>query len=395
MRIISDDNATADANGEATSGGPGGVPPATTILPDVANSWQREFLQILAAGNITQNKSLNNQLLLAMQAMFMELSYKATITTDIAQAVKELGLANYTTQTTGFGSSRIFTIGHNNQNKLNNSLYIAAGEGGKLETSINGMKWTTRTSGISSSINVVAHSSTLNQWLYGSALGDLYTSTAGITWTTRSLGFSTTTVTGAVYSVTLGLWIVVGGSGKLATSTDGITWTLRTSSFGNNAIYAITENAGVIVVVGVDGRVATSTDGTTWNLMTSGTTATIRAVKNYGTGFIFGDENGDVYTSNSIATTWTFKGNTSLTSIRDIISTNDNMLIAVGEPDILKPSRGISISKNSAVTWNGMKGQFLYDSGAGVSFINAIVIDDDSRAIIVADAGQLSTSMRF
>jgi hypothetical protein len=98
--------------------------------------------------------------------------------------------------------------------------------------------------------------------------GKLYSSPDGITWTSRTSGFSTSNI----YTVAFGngLFVAGGVSGILTTSTDGITWTARTSNMGSNAIQQVIYANSIWVGVGSGGGTTNtggiiySTDGITW-----------------------------------------------------------------------------------------------------------------------------------
>lgn len=141
-----------------------------------------------------------------------------------------------------------------------NGVYIAAGRGGQLRTSTDGITWTTRTVNFGTS-TILSGAFGNSTYVIGGAAAQIRTSTNGTTWTTR-----TSAITGDIRAMDFGNGIFVAGtfSGTLQTSTDGITWTSRTSGFGTSAIRDIVYGDGIFVAVGSAAKISTSTDGITW-----------------------------------------------------------------------------------------------------------------------------------
>ena len=85
--------------------------------------------------------------------------------------------------------------------------------------------------------------------------GNLATSVDGITWIRRISGL-TVDINDMCYGH--GVYIAVANSGKMITSTNGITWSALTSSFPSNAyIYGIIFENSRYIAVGWSGQVAT------------------------------------------------------------------------------------------------------------------------------------------
>ncbi len=193
----------------------------------------------------------------------------------------------------------------------NNGLFVAVGDEGKIATSPNGITWTQRTSGLTSSQDIrgitwdpinslfiavggeasvsyalitspdgitwtprthnlttdpIAVASNNSNLIVATGVGEVSTSPDGITWTIRAI-----TMAGSVNNVfhnKSNLWVIVGQLGTLETSPDGINWTVRTSGFGATSITGVTyatDSRLIWVIVGL-GKIATSSDGITWTL---------------------------------------------------------------------------------------------------------------------------------
>lgn len=127
--------------------------------------------------------------------------------------------------------------------------------------------------------------------------GRLLSSSDGITWTSRTSNFGTTEIRKVAFGNNL--WVAVGDSGKISTSTDGTTWTSRTSNMGTNAIRDVLYANSVWIAVGEGGGTTNtggiiySTDGTTWTRKSQSITvgSTYYAVIYNGTNFVVGANN--------------------------------------------------------------------------------------------------------
>jgi hypothetical protein len=164
----------------------------------------------------------------------------------------------WTTQTSNFGTSAIFSVAYGN------GLWIAGGVSGQIRTSTDTLNWTTQTSNFGSSI-VQAINYGNGLWVAGGQSGQIRTSTNGITWTTQTSNFGATTITSIEYGN--GLWAASGYGGALRTSTNGITWTTQTSNFGATNITSVSYGNGTWVASGYSGQIRTSTDSvTSWTI---------------------------------------------------------------------------------------------------------------------------------
>lgn len=113
-------------------------------------------------------------------------------------------------------------------------VFVAVGASGAVMTSSNGTSWTSRT-GSNGGNNAVCWSESEGLFVAVGATGSgtrVQTSPDGITWTTRTSA-ANNSWQDVVYSPSLDLFVAVssdGASGRVMTSPDGITWTLRTDA---------------------------------------------------------------------------------------------------------------------------------------------------------------------
>lgn len=184
-----------------------------------------------------------------------------------------------------------------------------------------GVKWATASSGVTtwtgrkapntsgSAINSIAYNGS-NLYIAAGQGGSLYSSPDGITWTSRTSGFGTNPINTVSYGN--GLWVAVGSNGTITTSSDGITWTARTSQFGTNNIVAVYYGNGLWVAVGnlvsAGYGISTSPDGITWTARTvTGTIGAVGQSVYYANGYwvIAGANSTNNYAYSTNGTTWT------------------------------------------------------------------------------------------
>src|SRR5690606_25500006 len=156
-------------------------------------------------------------------------------------------------------------------------MYVVVGNNGTILTSPDGVNWTVRSSGVSQTLNGVAHSGDL--WVAVGSSGTVLTSPDGINWTSRNSGVSQ-----ALRDITYGggQHVAVGDSGTVLTSPDGINWTSRNSGT-TLTLRGIAYGGGMWVAVSDIGTIRTSPDGVTWTARSSGTTRDLLGIT-YGGG---------------------------------------------------------------------------------------------------------------
>ena len=74
-------------------------------------------------------------------------------------------------------------------------------------------------------------------WMIAGDSGKLATSPDGVTWTQQTSSFGTSGIYGLSYDGTQ--LVAAGAAGKIATSPDGVTWTQRTNSFETTLLRAV------------------------------------------------------------------------------------------------------------------------------------------------------------
>lgn len=184
--------------------------------------------------------------------------------------------------------------------------FIAGSSQGGVATSANGLTWTDRTSGLSSTgwggSSIFTFVWTGSQLLAFGDVGKVATSADGLTWSYKGL---MSTLAGwpvgsgpflSSYSAAHNgsTYMAVGYStvAECATSPDANTWTNRT---GLNAVFSGSIPRSVAwcptisrwVVGSTDGKLASSTDGASWTLLTTPAAgAAIRCIQTVG-GYIF------------------------------------------------------------------------------------------------------------
>lgn len=156
-------------------------------------------------------------------------------------------------------------------------LYVAAGSGGVLFTSSDGITWTSRTSGFGA--NYIAKVSFGNGlWVAVGNNGTITTSTDGITWTARTSNVSTNELYDALYANSIWVAVANGGgtqnTGGITYSTDGITWTRKSQSLTVGPAYYTVIYNGTNWIVGTQNStnnfLRASTPSGTWTVGSTG-----------------------------------------------------------------------------------------------------------------------------
>lgn len=172
-----------------------------------------------------------------------------------------------------------------------NATYLAAGAGGMVLLSTDTVAWTQPASGTSSDLHALAYSGSL--FLAAGANGTIITSYDGLNWTVASSGTSS-----HLYGITYGngLYVAVGASGTLLTSADGATWQVVASPTAAE-LKGVAYGAGTFVALGAGGTLITSADGITWTLQSPIASGPAINAVIYGTQFIAVGDGGAIYTS--------------------------------------------------------------------------------------------------
>jgi len=170
------------------------------------------------------------------------------------------------TSTDGTGWSQVYTSASGNSLQevfWTGSRFIAVGSNGGIVTSSDGVSWTDRSSGVTSTLYGAAESPAI--MVAVGASGTIVTSEdGGANWAPQTSGTSYT-----LYSVTWtgAEFVAVGSSGRAVRSTDGKNWSVQATPytdvlFGSDPFHLKsslwTGSGGRLIVVGDRGLVATS-----------------------------------------------------------------------------------------------------------------------------------------
>ena len=156
-----------------------------------------------------------------------------------------------------FGDSDVYAIAYGD------GKFIAAGTGGKMASSTDGIHWTAiADSGFAKNenINAIAYNGS-GTWAAGGAAGKVAYSKDGITWTQANVParvFDNKDIRRMTCSN--GKFVTGGQGGIMAYSTDGIEWTPVRYGFEEKLILALAYGNGKLIIGGQDGKMAWSID---------------------------------------------------------------------------------------------------------------------------------------
>jgi hypothetical protein len=271
-----------------------------------------------------------------------------------------------------FGTGTINAVVYGNK-------FIAAGAGGKMAYSSDGITWNSVSDSTfgSSTINAVTFGN--NKFAAVGAGGKIAYSSDGITWNPVS---DSTFGSSAINAVTFGggKFVAVGASGKTAYSSDGITWnSVSDSTFGSSTINAVTFGNNKFVAVGAGGKMAYSSDGITWNTVSDSTfgSSAINSITFGNNKFAAGGAGGKMaYSSDGI--TWAAVNDSTFGGLDIIhgIAYGDKRFIAAGS------GGDMAYSPDGGITWIQ-----VHDSSFGTSIINAIAYSGGGGKFIAVGAG--------
>ena len=233
-------------------------------------------------------------------------------------------------------------------------VYVAAGSGGALVTSPDGIKYTT----VDSTTNRQLNSATfLGSYKLVGDGGTILVSADAITWTAQVS--NTTKDLYGIGNNGLATTVAVGAGGTILTSSDGLNWTAAVSNTARD-LYGVAYsslNGGLWIAVGAGGVMLQSADALTWMPINSGTTADLRGVN---------------YALLPLAT-----GQTTATSA----------FVAVGAGGTIVTSADGSIWTRSTTTINSQTGTPL-----NLSAVNWNAVTYGTQFIVVGSGGNILTS---
>jgi hypothetical protein len=216
--------------------------------------------------------------------------------------------------------------------------FVAAGLGGTILTSPDGVVWTLRKEGPSSEALQGVAASATRIVVTSASVGAVYTSPDGVTWTANNAA-APQALLDIVWSGSQ--FVAVGYGGTIVTSPDGLTWTFRPAPTTDNLVAVIWAGSR-FVVGGLNGTILTSPDGITWTARVSPTTNEINGLAFSGSRFVGVVNTGEVVTSVD-GITWAIQP--SATSSRLIgVAWMGSMFVAVGD-------RGTIVTSPDGLTW--------------------------------------------
>lgn len=292
-------------------------------------------------------------------------------------------VGNVLTSTDGVNWTVRYTGIANNLNSIafNGSLYVVVGLSGTIRTSPDTITWTSQTSGTTNTLNTVIWGN--NEFVAGGNTGTVRYSVTGTgTWTTITYGV-TSSITSIVY--TGQRYVSVGASGHIRTSQDAITWTAQTSGTANT-FNSIAWSGSRLIAVGANNAIRNcfSSFGDNWTAVTVTQPATDYSVGHNGVswinnGFMIVSNDGNVFTSDSIGTTWTHTVQN--TVLRQCVWTG-SQFITVGNLGYIKTS-------SDGVTWTRSAAPI---TASGSNTLWTIAWSGTSLAVGGGTAGTILTS---
>ena len=239
-------------------------------------------------------------------------------------------------------------------------VYVAGGGSGRVSSSTDGIRWTTRTSGTTNQINSMAYGNGV--FVRVGIVGTIGTSTDGVTWTVRTSG-----TTSRIEKVAFGNGTFVYGqsgggvAGQIVgrRSTDGITWTTITAPNSPRNVTALSYVNGIFLLgtsaSATGGSLYKSTDAITWESVSIGLTSVSGEITDlaYGNGIyvaVGGSTSRGTIATSTDAVTWDVRTEGSV-AIRSV-AYGDGIFLYTTRSQIIK-------SSIDAVTWRDITSQVL------------------------------------
>ncbi|QDQ28127.1 hypothetical protein FNU76_18225 [Chitinimonas arctica] len=184
---------------------------------------------------------------------------------------------------------------------FNNNLghFLAVGQGGAIQRSIDGKTWTAQTSGTAADLTTVFYDNV--DYLALTSDGKLLRSTDGITWAAAPVGTGTTKRLNRLVGGA-NVYLAVGEAGTIVTSPpDRSAWTAQVSGTQRDLNKVVYTSSG-FVAVGAGGTILSSVDGKTWKTQNSGVTADLHGVYFSGANVIAVGKGGTIVSGKNIFT---------------------------------------------------------------------------------------------
>lgn len=267
-----------------------------------ADHVQEEIANVIEGAGITLNPAAYNQLATAIAQLDAAVATAAKRDADLICA------STWRRESSGLPATDVYGLAHDGARR-----WCVVGDAGLIATSDNmGETWTTRTpgSGFGGRLNAVHFAAGL--FVAVGQAAEVQTSPDGVTWTSRNSAGGPE-LRGVTYDGTG--WIAVGengGAGYVITAAAAaVTWTVRTApTFTTSLLACASDGAGAVVAVGdrtstTLGQVSVSTDhGVTWTSeQAPALVGTLRAVVHCEDDGVFyaGGEGGDIIAASAPA----------------------------------------------------------------------------------------------
>jgi len=268
-----------------------------------------------------------------------------------------------------------------------NGSFVAVGQSGTVLTSTDGVNWTSRSVGTSHWLKSIIFAD--GSFVAVGSGGSILTSPDGVNWTSRSSG-STQWLRGVTYGN--GSFVAVGGSSTNAytilTSTDGVNWTIRADGAAGYFLHSVAYGNSGFVAVGFFGAILTSPNGVSWTSRSSGTTRSLLEVTYANSSFVAVGLGGTVLTSPD-GVSWTSRTSGTTIQLNGITYANSSF-VAVGHAGtILTSTDGVSWTKRSSGTFTDSLYSVIFGNGR---FVAVGGFDDVVRQILTSADGVSWTS---
>ena len=137
--------------------------------------------------------------------------------------------------------------------------FVLVGELGSIQSSSDGITWTSATTGTALTFNSVLFAN--GKFVVVGNLGAIRVSADGASWEVAN-SHGLTDLTSVAYGN--GTYVVVGAAGTVLTSPDGTNWTRQTGVSSSLALRSVTYGNNLFVAITGAGEIIESPDGTTW-----------------------------------------------------------------------------------------------------------------------------------
>lgn len=232
---------------------------------------------------------------------------------------------------------------------------VAVGTFGLVQTSTDGLNWTTRDPGTGTLPEAIAYGNGV--FVAVGADGTILTSSDGASWSVNYTGFRNfygITWNGSQF-VAVGFgWHSSSVAGAMAaTSTDGINWSYHPVVLAGNfgLLWDVAWNGSLFVAVaGFTNEIATSPDGINWTSTMLGTMTTqLRVIESDGGRFVVIGSGAEVFTSDD-GVTWTQEANPLPTNSADDLHWDGSRFVAVSGDQFITSADGSDWVANTVGT---------------------------------------------